>query len=152
MPKAIRQPSVDIVQFIAFQLAADTMNWNEPIPQFETRYPNVLERCIITPFQKFNQRSLYQGLAGKGAILFYLLIKNHPFQNGNKRIAVTTLFVFLAMNDKWLRVDKTKLYNVALWVAESPPEAMTETVSYLEKFIKKNIINVEILTEDGLLR
>lgn len=152
MPKTIRQPSVAIVQFITFQLAADTMNWNEPIPQFDTRYPNVLERCILTPFQRFNQRSLYQGLAGKGAMLFYLLVKNHPFQNGNKRIAVTTLFVFLAMNDKWLKVDKTKLYNVALWVAESPPEAMTETVSYLEKFIKKNTVEAVVVEKDRLLK
>lgn len=141
MAKNIRQISVEQIQYIAHRLATETMNWNEPIPQFETRYPNVLERCIMTPFQKFNKKLLYRGLTGKAAILFYLLIKNHPFQNGNKRIAVTTLLIFLLQNNKWLELDGTTLYNNALWVASSPPEAKNETVSYLEGFIKKNLVD-----------
>lgn len=78
-------------------------------------------------------------MAGKAAVLFYLLIKNHPFQNGNKRIAATSLLVFLFLNKKWLEVDNQTLYNTARWVAESPPEAKEEIVRFIEKFIKKNL-------------
>ncbi len=134
--------TADKIKFIALRLAIDTMSWDEPIPEFETRFPNVLESCIVTPFQKFNKKYLYQGLIGKAAILFYLLIKNHPFQNGNKRIAITTLLIFLYLNKKWLEVDKKVLYNTSRWVASSPPEAKEEMIKYIEKFIKKNIQNL----------
>ncbi len=131
-----------MIKYTAHRLAVDTMSWNEPIPEFDTRYPNVLESCIITPFQKFDQKFLYKGLQEKAAVLFYLLIKNHPFQNGNKRIAVTTLLVFLFMNDKWLSVDTQKLYNTSVWVAESPAEAREEVVKYIVKFIRQNLVNM----------
>jgi death-on-curing protein len=50
-------------------------------------------------------KRLYPTLVATAAILFYLMIKNHPFQNGNKRIAITTLLTFLYNNNKWLRAD-----------------------------------------------
>ncbi len=136
----IEKLSIDAIKYTAHSLAVKTMNWDEPIPEFETRFPNILESCIVTPFQKFDKRVLYKGLIGKAAILFYLLIKNHPFQNGNKRIAVTTLLVFLYLNNKWLRSTESELYNVARWVADSPPEAKSEVVNYIEKFIGKRIV------------
>ena len=106
--------TIEEVRYIAHRLAANTMGWDEPIPEFDTRYPNVLESCISVPFQKYEKKFLYKGLCGKAAILFYLLIKNHPFQNGNKRVAVTALLVFLFLNEKWLKVDKKVLYNTAV--------------------------------------
>ncbi|QQG42451.1 MAG: Fic family protein [Candidatus Giovannonibacteria bacterium] len=45
----------------------------------------VLESCLATPFHSFGGKSAYKGLIGKASMLFYLLVKNHPFQNGNKR-------------------------------------------------------------------
>ena len=135
----IQNITIEKIKHIAHELAVQTMSWDEPIPDFETRYPNILESCIMAPFQKFNRKYLYKGLIGKAAILFYLLIKNHPFQNGNKRIAVTTLLVFLYLNNKWINADKVELYNFARWVAESPPEAKKEVVDFTEKFIYKRL-------------
>ena len=137
----IQNITIEKIKQIAHELAVKTMSWDEPIPKFETRFPNVLESCVLAPFQKFEKKFLYKGLIGKASILFYLLIKNHPFQNGNKRIAVTTLFVFLYLNKKWLRSDKVELYNFARWVAASPAEAKKEVVEYIEKFIKKRLEN-----------
>lgn len=135
----LKNISLEIIKYIAHSLAVKTMNWDEPISPFETRFSNVLESCITTPFQKFDKKVLYHGLISKAAILFYLLIKNHPFQNGNKRLAVTVLLVFLFLNKKWLKADTVELYNFALWVAESPAEAKEEIIKYIEKFIKRRI-------------
>jgi len=128
---------IEEIKYLAHRLALDTMSWDEPIPEFETRYPNVLESCIATPFQKFERHSLYSGVNGKGAVLFYLLIKNHPFQNGNKRLAVTSLLIFLFKNDKWLKVDSKELYNLAVWVAQSPTLAKDQMLIFISNFIKK---------------
>lgn len=130
------------VEYIAFRLAKQLMSWNEPIPDFQSRFPNILESCIVTPFQSFANKNLYQGLQAKAAILFYLMIKNHPFQNGNKRIAMTTLFYFLFKNNRWLRVDNTELYNFAKWVAESNSKLKVETVKAIDKFIITYLIKL----------
>ena len=132
------------VEQVAHILAKKMMMWNEPIPDFGTRYPNILESCLQTPFQKFAKRNLYKGLLGKVSILFYLMIKNHPFQNGNKRIAMTTVFYFLYKNDKWILVDNQQLYNFAKWVAESSPDVRNETVAAIEKFFKKYLVEAEV--------
>ncbi|MBN1526849.1 MAG: type II toxin-antitoxin system death-on-curing family toxin [Candidatus Omnitrophica bacterium] len=116
--------------------------FNEPIPDFSTRYPNVLESCLATPFQGFGGKSFYQSLVAKADILFYLMIKNHPFQNGNKRIAMTTLLTFLFKNDKWLEVNIQELYNVTMWIAESHPQFKDETVKAIEKFLKAHVVDL----------
>ena len=136
----IRLLSINDIQFVAHALAEETMRWNEPIPPFHTRYPEKLESCLATMAQTFDGKPLYPGIINHSAILFYLMIKNHPFQNGNKRIAVTSLLVFLSQNDKWLRTDEQSLYNFAVWVAESPSELKDETLRAVAKFIEKNLI------------
>ena len=119
------------------------MEYDEPIPDFSTRFPNTLESCLFTPFQKFGGKSLHQGIITKASALFYLMIKNHPFQNGNKRVAVTALFVFLDKNNKWLKVGNQELYNFSVWIAESPAKFKKETVQAIEHFLKDNIVNLK---------
>ena len=69
--RTTQRVSLSDVEYIAFQLAKKFMEWSEPIPDFETRFPDKLESCIETPFQTFDRKSLYKGLVGKSAILFY---------------------------------------------------------------------------------
>jgi len=115
------------------------MTWNEPIPDFGSRFPNILESYLETPFQTFSKKPLYRKLSGKAAILFYLMIKNHPFGNGNKRIAVMTLILFLARNNKWLEVPRDGLYRIAVKVAESDPKIKGEIIKILNEFIEFGI-------------
>ncbi len=135
----IKKLTLKEVEHIAHQLAKELMQWDEPIPGFSTRYPHKLESCIETPFMTFDKKPLYRGLERKAAILFYLLIKNHPFQNGNKRIAVTTLLVFLTNNKKWLRVSPQEFYNLAVWVAQSPSGLKDDTVNAIASFIRQHL-------------
>lgn len=131
------------VEYIAYQLARKFMEWNEPIPDFGSRFPNILESCMIVPFQKFGRKIFYKGLVEKSSILFYLMIKNHPFQNGNKRIAMTALFYFLFKNGKWIKVDNREFYNFAKWVAESNPKLKEETVNAVQKFLKTYLVELK---------
>lgn len=146
MPRTIKKLDIDAVKYLAHSLAKEMLNWNEPIPEFETRYPNILESCIGVPFQTYDRKLLYKGLDGKAAVLFYLLIKNHPFQNGNKRIAVTSLLVLLYLNKKWLSVDQVQLYNFAKWVAQSPPELREEVLLAVKKFIDRSMSKFPVKT------
>ena len=141
--RTIQRVSLSDVEYIAFQLAKKFMEWNEPIPDFETRFPDKLESCIDTPFQTFDRKSLYKGLVGKSSILFYLMVKNHPFQNGNKRIAVTTLLFFLIQNGKWLSTSHENIYEFTCEVAESKPEERASVMNVINSFVKKNIEDYE---------
>jgi len=133
----LRKITILEVQYTAYTLAEQMMQWDEPIPSFETRYPNVLESCVATPFQMFNGKVLYSGLLKKASILFYLMIKNHPFENGNKRIAMATLFLFLARNQKWIRVEPKILYKFAVKVARSKPKYKDRALRKIYDFLKK---------------
>ncbi len=127
--------SITEVELIAFRLAEQLMKFDEPIPDFGTRFPNILESCLATPFQKFDGKFLYEGLVKKASVLFYLMIKNHPFKNGNKRIAMMSMFYLLHKNGKWIESDNQVLYNFAKWVASSDPSVKDATTSAIEKFI-----------------
>ena len=138
----LKKLTIAEVEYIAFYLAKKFMEWGEPIPDFSTRFPNILESCLITPLFSFGGKSVYKGIVGKAAMLFYLMIKNHPFQNGNKRIAMTTLMYFLYKNKRWLRVDEREFYNFAKWIAESSPKFKEETLKAVQKFIKAYMIKL----------
>lgn len=130
------------VEYTAFRMAEEIMTWNEPIPEFGSRFPNILESCLEQPFVRFGAKDLYRGLVGKGAMLFYLLIKNHPFQNGNKRIAIMSLLYFLFKNGKWLDVDNHGLYKFAKGIAGSHSIRSREAFLNIHKFLAKHIINL----------
>lgn len=134
--------TVKEVEYLAFRLAQELLVYDEPIPDFSTRFPNILESCVATPFQRFSRKPLYSGLIPKASILFYLMIKNHPFQNGNKRIAMTTLLVFLYKNKKWIKADLQEMYNFATWVAASPSDFKAEVVRAIEKFLKLHVVKL----------
>ncbi len=113
--------TVKHVEFIAHELACELMEYDEPLPAFSTRYPGKLESCLEQPFQQFEGQDLYPSLTDKAAILFYLITKNHPFENGNKRMAVTITLVFLFKNGYWVKMQAENLYKIAIAVAQSLP-------------------------------
>lgn len=134
--------SIIEVELIAYRLAEKLMKFDEPIPDFGTRFPSILESCLATPFQKFGGRFLYEGLVKKAAVLFYLMVKNHPFKNGNKRIAMMSMLYLFHKNEKWIESDNQVLYNFAKWVASSDPSVKDATVSAVEKFLGDHLINL----------
>jgi len=138
----MRLVTIQEVERVAFRLAQERLTLTEPIPAIDTRFENKLESCLAVPFQRFAGKNLYPGLVSRAAILFYLLVKNHPFQNGNKRVALVTLLLFLYKNGKWLKVDNQELVNFAVWVAQSPASLKQSTVSAVEEFIRKHLVGL----------
>jgi len=133
--------SVKDIEQTAFYLARELMTFNEPIPDISTRFPNILESCLATPFQSFSKRPLYKGLIAKASILFYLMLKNHPFQNGNKRIAITTMLVFLDLNGKWLNAKLDEFYELSVRVSASQPSEFDDMVASIKGFLKSHMVD-----------
>jgi len=138
----IKRVTVNEVEHITFNMAQELLSFNEPIPDFSKRSPNILESCLATPFQTFGGKFLYPVFLTRASMLFYLMIKNHPFENGNKRIAITTLLTFLFANNKWLVADIQEIYNFTVWIAQSPAQFKDEAVKAIEKFLKRYVKDV----------
>lgn len=57
-----------------------------------------LESAVAQPQQSFAGLDLYESLADKAAALAFFLALNHPFVDGNKRVAYTAMEVLLVLN------------------------------------------------------
>lgn len=62
------------------------------------RDTNALESAVAQPRQSFGGKELYSDLATKAAALCFSLVLNHPFIDGNKRVAHAAMEVFLLLN------------------------------------------------------
>ncbi len=78
-----------------------------------------LEATLAVPRQTMFGEELYPDIFSKAAILFYLLIKNHPFLDGNKRTAFLALMRFLNINGYTLNATNDELYQFTIDVASS---------------------------------
>jgi len=57
-----------------------------------------LESSLAQPFQTFDGVELYPSIPAKAAALGFFLVRNHPFVDGNKRVAHAALEVTLVLN------------------------------------------------------
>lgn len=78
----------------------------------------LLESAIYAPFQSVGDGDAYPSLQQKAARLGFGLIKNHAFIDGNKRIGVHAMLVFLALNGIELQYTQKDLSDMVLLVAE----------------------------------
>lgn len=135
----MKKLSVAEVEYLAHALVRELMDYDEPIPDFNTRYPHKLEACLEQPFQQFEGHKQYPTVEDKAAILFYSVIKNHPFVNGNKRMAVAILFVWLFKNNYWVKVTNDTLYEIAIVVAKSPANDRDSVLTNLRLLFRETI-------------
>ncbi|MEP7103458.1 MAG: type II toxin-antitoxin system death-on-curing family toxin [Candidatus Dojkabacteria bacterium] len=136
-----KKVSLDEVKNLAYEFAIKYLDWDEPIPEFETRFPGILESCLEQPFQNVYGEVLYRGVTKKASMLFYLMIKNHPFKNGNKRLAVLTTLLFLHKNSRWLYVSNQRLYELAVEVSKSEMKDKENVINALNVLLAENIKN-----------
>jgi len=79
-----------------------------------------LEASVAAPMQNVFDTELYPDLWSKAAILFFLLIKNHCFIDGNKRVALYALLRFLEINGYAIfGVTNDELYKFTIDTANS---------------------------------
>lgn len=83
------------------------------------RDTSLLESALNAPFQTFGDEELYPSINEKASRLCYGLIKNHPFIDGNKRIGVYAMLVFLELNNINLNFSDEEIINIALKTADS---------------------------------
>ena len=95
-------------------------------------------------YQTFDGTDLYPSVEEKAATLLYLVIKNHSFSDGNKRIAATLFLWFMENNgilynkDGSKRIADNTLVAITLMIAESRPEEKDMMVKVVVNLINKD--------------
>ena len=94
--------------------------------------------------QTFNSTDLYPSIEEKAANLLYLVVKNHSFTDGNKRIAAWLFVWYLDKNEFLYKIDSTKkitnstLVALTLMIAESNPKEKDLIINIIVNLINSD--------------
>jgi prophage maintenance system killer protein len=93
--------------------------------------------------QSFDEKELYPSLEEKAAILLYLIVKNHSFVDGNKRIGAACFLSFLSKNNLLFDSDNKPIISnetlaaLTLFVATSKTEEMQVIVKLIVSILNR---------------
>lgn len=113
---------------IIIELKAELKKENEAGDLFGQEYEKKFHAIVNSIYQTFDKKELYNCIEEKAAHLIYLTIKDHPFADGNKRIASFLFVYFLRENDYLYTSDMQRkisnnvLVPLALLIAASDPK------------------------------
>ena len=102
-----------------------------------------LESIIGNIYQSFAGNDVYKSIEEKSANFLYLIIKNHVFTDGNKRIAATMFIYFLNFygilyKDGRQIIDNNTLAALTLLIAESNPKEKEVIIDLVTNFLNNN--------------
>ena len=93
----------------------------------------LLESALYRP-----QTGYYEDLVEMAAAMFESLIKNHPFVDGNKRVAFFATDVFLRMNGYKFQVEAKSAHRLLISLFDSD----TCDLEHLQHWVRENIRKV----------
>lgn len=88
----------------------------------ELRDRGALESALARPAMTFGGDDLYPDVPVKAAALMHSLALNHPFLDGNKRVAAHAAVLFATINGFELRATADELVEITLAVAQGKVE------------------------------
>lgn len=103
--------------------------------------PGKLESILSAIYQTAFGQDVYPTLEEKAANLLYFVVKDHPFNDGCKRIAAALFLYFLDKNGALFNKDGRKIISnsalvaITLMVAESKPEEKTLMINLILNFL-----------------
>ncbi|PQO31507.1 type II toxin-antitoxin system death-on-curing family toxin [Blastopirellula marina] len=102
---------------------------------FGIRDPGLLESAVLTPQQKFSGNYLHTNIYQMAAAYLFHLCKNHPFVDGNKRVAAMTAIIFLDVNGIETTATNEQLYELVIRVASETIEK-SEIAAFFQEHSK----------------
>ena len=120
----------------------NTLRFNGESALFAIERDKGLEGIIGNIYQSFDGQDVYKSIEEKAANFLYLVVKNHVFIDGNKRVAATLFIYFLNYydilykNDKQI-IDNNTLAALTLLIAESNPKEKNVIVDLVMNFLNE---------------
>ena len=125
----IKYPTLDEVVAIHFRVTEKT-GGSQGVRDWD-----LLASALGRPQATFGGQDLYPDIFLKAAALVQSLSSNHPFVDGNKRTALTTLEYFLHLNGINLKASQREKVDFTLWAENEKPK-LDQIASWIKKHSK----------------
>lgn len=130
------------VPFFAFQMIYERLarqDWDAvgALPPFELANEHLILSALGQPLATAGGMDAYPTVPAKAAVLFRGLVKNHGLRDGNKRLAVTVMTIFLLQNGWLPGYTNSQLYLYARRVAA---HRGNYSLTAIERWIRRNSI------------
>ena len=118
----------------------EKLRFNQESTLFAVERDKGLESIIGNIYQSFAGQDIYKSIEEKGANFLYLIVKNHVFADGNKRIAATLFIYFLnyygiLYKNGRQTIDNNTLAALTLLIAESNPKEKEVIIDLVMNFL-----------------
>lgn len=135
--------SLKQIKYEDCKLIIENLKFNEKSNLFAVERDRGLEAIIGNIYQSFDGQYIYKSVEEKAANFLYLIVKNHVFVDGNKRIAATLFIYFLEFYDILYKdnkqvIDNNTLAALTLLIAESNPKEKDILVDLVTNFLNNN--------------
>ncbi|MBE6150819.1 MAG: phosphoribosylaminoimidazolesuccinocarboxamide synthase [Firmicutes bacterium] len=116
------------------------LKFNEKSNLFALERDFGLKGIINDIYQTFDNKDVYSSIEEKGANFLYMIVKNHVFIDGNKRIAATLFIYFLHFynllyKDNVKVIDNNTLTSLTLLIAQSNPKEKELIIDLVVNFL-----------------
>ncbi len=116
------------------------LRFNEESDIFAIERNKGLQSIIGNIYQTFDGNDVYKSIEEKAANFLYMIVKNHVFIDGNKRIAATLFIYFLNYYDLLYKenkqvIDNNTLASLTLLIAESNPKEKEVIIDLVMNFL-----------------
>ena len=106
-------------------------------------YSKALDLLDDYDHRTLKKQDIYKSIEEKGANFLYLIVKNHVFADGNKRIAATLFIYFLNFygmlyKDGKQTIDNNTLAALTLLIAESNPKEKDVIIDLVMNFLNND--------------
>ncbi|MBI2463551.1 virulence protein RhuM/Fic/DOC family protein [Candidatus Peregrinibacteria bacterium] len=132
----------DCVKIIA-ELKKELIAKKEASDLFGQERDGSFEGIIKGLYQTFGKKELYQTIEDKASHILYLIIKDHPFSDGNKRSAAFLFVYFLDKSDYLFKksgerkINDNALTALALLIAESDPKDKEVMIKIIKNLLEE---------------
>ena len=116
------------------------LKFNESSNLFALERNHGLEGIINDIYQTFDGKDVYESIEEKASNFLYMIVKNHVFIDGNKRIAATLFIYFLHFynllyKDSCKIIDNNTLTSLTLLIAQSNPKEKDIIIDLVMNFL-----------------
>ena len=130
------------IQYQDCLVIIEKLRFNNESSLFAIERDEGLKSIINNIYQTFSNEDVYKSVEEKASNFLYLIIKNHVFTDGNKRIAATLFIYFLNFygilyKENKQIIDNNTLTALTLLIAESNPKEKGVIIDLIMNFLNE---------------
>lgn len=102
---------------------------------FVIRDAGLLEAAVARPATSVGGRDAYPSLLEKAAALVHSAVRNHALVDGNRRLGLLLLVVFLGVNGRRLQATNDEAHDLIIAIAEGELDAVADISAALHSLV-----------------